>query len=66
MRKQKWIVHILSLLLTIVMMFIISRVLVNNTAFIMQHKEVLPYVLVIILALAGFSVYLLYQIEKTK
>lgn len=64
MGKEKLIVHFLILFLTIVIMFFISRIIASNSEFIMQHKEVLPYVMIIIWVLAGLSVYLLYRKEK--
>lgn len=66
MGKNKRIVHILSLFLTIVIMYFLSKVLLDHTEFITEHQDALPYILVIILILAGCAAYFLYQKEKTK
>ena len=71
MEKQYRIVHFLSLFLTIIILYIIMRILETKTEFIIQHKEILPYVVVVVWVLAVFSVYLLYkqkikQLKKNK
>lgn len=64
MDKQKWIIHIVSLFLTIVIMFFISRVIINNSAFITQQEKYLLSWNLMLLVLASFAAYLLYQREK--